>query len=112
MVKNVGMLFFIVLIIFLTSCKNSVVETQVQVYGVCDVAKKKIDSAAQLDGVIEANWNEESKLLTIKYDSTKVSLDNILKNVALAGFDNERYFADDYAYEQLPDSCKYERKDE
>lgn len=110
--KNLILIFFVLLIVFLISCKNSVVETQVQVYGACDIAKKKIDSAARLEGVIKADWNKESKLLTIKYDSTKVSIDAILKNVAMAGFDNERYFADDYAYEELPDSCKYERKSE
>lgn len=87
-------------------------EAEVHVWGVCDIAKLKIDSAAKLNGVEEANWNRTTRLLTLKFDSTKVSLDNILKNVAIAGFDNERYFADDYAYEQLPDSCKYERRTE
>lgn len=112
MTKNVLFLFLIWSILFFISCKNSVVETQVHVWGVCDIAKQKIDSAAKLDGVFSADWNIESKLLTVKFDSTKVSLDNILKNIAMAGFDNERYFADDYSYEQLPDNCKYERREE
>lgn len=106
---------FILIVFFLfliASCKNNVVETQVHVWGICDLAKQKIDSAAKLDGVLKADWNKESRLLSLKYDSTKVSLDNILKNIAMAGFDNERYFADDYAYEKLPDSCKYERREE
>lgn len=88
------------------------IETQVHVWGVCDLAKIKIDSAAKLPGVEKADWNRDTRLLTLKFDSTKITLDNILKNVAMAGFDNERYFADDYAYERLPDSCKYERKKE
>ncbi len=105
----VGLLF---IIIVFNSCKNSVVEVQVHVWGSCDIAKMKIDSAAKLKGVEKADWNKETKLLTLRYDSTKVSLDNILMNVATAGFDNERYFADDYMYERLPDSCKYERREE
>ncbi|MCX7728052.1 MAG: ATPase [Bacteroidia bacterium] len=104
-------LFLMLSVFVVVSCSNAVVETQVQVWGVCDIAKKKIDSAAKLDGVLSADWNMENKLLTLKYDSTKVSIDNILKNIAMAGFDNERYYADDYAYEQLPDSCKYERRE-
>lgn len=96
----------------LVSCKSSTIETQVHVWGACDLAKTKIDSAAKLDGVEKADWNKDSRLLTLKFDTTKVSLDNILKSVAMAGFDNERYFADDYAYEQLPDNCKYERREE
>ncbi|RME19545.1 MAG: copper chaperone [Bacteroidetes bacterium] len=112
MIKNILFLSFILLLIFIISCKNSVVETQVHVWGVCDIAKRKIDSAAKLNGVIHADWNVDSKLLTLKYDSTKITLDDILKNIAMSGFDNERYFADDYAYEQLPDNCKYERREE
>ncbi|GIV27198.1 MAG: hypothetical protein KatS3mg027_1012 [Bacteroidia bacterium] len=99
-------------LLVLFSCKSNVVETQVHVWGVCDLSKSKIDSAAKLEGVVKADWDKETRLLTLEFDSTKVSLDNILKNVAMAGFDNERYFADDYAYEQLPDECKYERREE
>ncbi len=102
----------ILVLIFLVSCKNNEVETQVHVWGVCDLAKQKIDSAAKLPGVVKADWNKETRLLTLKFDTTKTSLDNILKSIAMAGFDNERYFADDYAYEKLPDNCKYERREE
>ncbi|MCX8143781.1 MAG: ATPase [Bacteroidia bacterium] len=101
-VFGISVLFF--------ACTNTVKEAQVHVWGSCELAKAKIDSAAKLDGVQIADWNMETKLLTLKYDSTKVTLDNILKNVSLAGFDNERYFGDDYEYEKLPDSCKYERR--
>lgn len=102
----------ILVLIFLVSCKSKEVETQVHVWGVCDLAKQKIDSAAKLPGVVKADWNKETRLLTLKFDTTKISLDNILKSVAMAGFDNERYFADDYTYEKLPDNCKYERREE
>lgn len=104
---------FLVIIptILLYSCTNHIVERQVHVWGNCSLAKTKIDSAAKLNGVEKAEWDQESKLLTLRYDSTRVSLDMILKSVSLTGFDNEMYFADDYSYEQLPDSCKYERRE-
>jgi len=103
----IGLMF---LMITFLSCKNTVVETQVHVWGSCDLAKTKIDSAAKLEGVIKADWNKDTKLLTIKFDSSKVSLDQILKSVSMAGFDNEGYFADDYAYNKLPLECQYERR--
>ncbi len=99
-------------LLLLFSCKSNDVETQIHVWGVCDLAKQKIDSAAKLPGVVKAEWDEETRLLTLKFDTTKTSLDNILKSVAMAGFDNERYFADDYSYEKLPDNCKYERRED
>ncbi|RYZ44467.1 MAG: DUF3347 domain-containing protein, partial [Sphingobacteriales bacterium] len=43
------------------------------------------------------------------YNSEKISLDAILKNVALAGYDNESFLAPDEAYNKLPGCCKYER---
>lgn len=112
MIKNSLVIFLLMILFILYSCKSSVIETQVHVWGSCDIAKIKIDSAAKLDGVEKAEWNKETKLLTLKFDSTKVTLNQILENVAAAGFDNEKYFADDYAYEQLPDSCKYERRND
>jgi len=112
MKKKIFLNIIFVMSVLLLACTNTIKETQVHVWGSCELAKTKIDSAAKLEGVQIADWNIETKLLTLKYDSTKVSLDNILKNVSLAGFDNEKYFGDDYAYEKLPDNCKYERREE
>lgn len=109
--KNFLITLMVPVLLLLFSCKSNEVETQVHVWGVCDLAKQKIDSAAKLSGVVAAEWDKETRLLTLRFDTTKISLDNILKSVAMAGFDNERYFADDYAYEKLPDNCKYERRE-
>jgi hypothetical protein len=45
--------------------------------------------------------------LTIETD--KVSSDEILKKVAEAGHDNEKFKASDETYEALPGCCHYDR---
>lgn len=104
---------FIVSILFFVACKGSggpVKEATVHVYGNCEKCKVTIEKACVLDGVNDASWGIDSKLLTVKYDTTKVSLDFVLESVSKAGYDNERFFANDYAYEALEPCCQYERR--
>lgn len=105
----------VVLTLFSYSCRNSngaVVEKSVKVWGNCGKCEKRIEDASKIKGVSDADWNVDSKLLTFKVDTTITSVNEILKNVAKAGHDNELYFADDYAYSNLPESCQYERRTE
>ncbi len=111
------------LILFLAACGNkedlSVKTEQLgganlrstfKVWGNCETCKDAIENSLAIDGIAEANWNMDSKLISVSYDSTKVSLDQIEKNIAAVGYDNVQYKGDDKAYENLPQCCKYERK--
>lgn len=89
--------------------KNAKTET-VKVNGNCEMCKKTIEKSANKRKVSNAEWNVETKLLTITFDSTKTSSDAILKDVAYAGYDNERFLAPDEAYEELHGCCQYERE--
>ncbi|MBK7959471.1 MAG: hypothetical protein IPK03_16135 [Bacteroidetes bacterium] len=44
------------------------------------------------------------------FDSSKSTKSEILKRIALAGYDNELYAAPDDVYSALPNCCQYERK--
>jgi copper chaperone CopZ len=85
--------------------------TIVKIYGNCDMCKTSIEKAAGKKKISKIDWNKDSKMATITYDSKKTSLDAVLKNIALAGYDNEKFLAPDEAYNKLPGCCKYERKD-
>lgn len=80
-----------------------------KVSGNCGMCEKTIEGAANKKGVVNAQWDEGSKLLTVNYNSKKTTPDEILKRVAYAGYDNEKYLAPDKAYAKLPGCCKYER---
>lgn len=80
--------------------------------GDCDMDKKRIEKAAYtVNGVKSANWNEDSKVLTIKYDLFKKDAPiEVQKSVALAGHDTELYRASDSSFHKLPECCNYTRK--
>ena len=82
----------------------------IKVYGNCDMCKTRIEKAAKIEGVNSADWSTKSKMLTLVYDPSKVKSDDVLKKVAAVGHDNEKFKADDKAYNNLPGCCKYERK--
>ena len=88
---------------------NNAATATVKVYGNCDMCKTTIEKAANKKKISKADWNEETKMVTITYDSKKTNTDAVLKNIALAGYDNENFFAPDAAYNKLPGCCKYNR---
>jgi mercuric ion binding protein len=108
--------FSIVLVLaslFVLACtgnKAPVVEMTVHVWGNNENCKATIENASHVEGVSEAVWNTDSKLLKLKLDTSVVTLNTVLQAVAKAGYDNEKFYADDYAYNKLPASCQYERR--
>ena len=105
----------LVSLMILSSCgggsSNAFLERSLHVYGNNEMCKATIEKAAKIDGVEEAHWDINSKLLTVKLDTTVTSVKRILKSVASAGYDNEEYIGNDYAYQKLPEACHYERKE-
>lgn len=109
------LLMGITMLFSLSSCeaqiKNSKTETA-KVYGNCGMCKKTIEKAANEKGVVKAEWDVDSNLLTMTYDGTKTNPDAILKKVAYAGYDSDKFRAPKEAYEGLHGCCQYERPGE
>lgn len=82
---------------------------QVNISGNCDMCKQSIEKAAKKKKISSAIWDQKAKTAVIAYDSTKTNLNEILKRIALAGYDNPLFIAPDQAYSRLPGCCKYER---
>jgi copper chaperone CopZ len=80
------------------------------VYGNCGMCKSRVEKAARLDGVTSAAWNKDTKIMTVTYESSKVTNEEIQKKVASVGHDTDLFTASDKVYEKLPGCCKYERK--
>ncbi len=88
--------------------KNATTET-VKIYGNCSMCKNTIEQAGNIKKVANIDWNENSKMATITYDATKTNMAEILKRVALAGYDSDEFLAPDDVYAKLPDCCQYVR---
>lgn len=93
-----------------TGNKTPAIESTVHVWGNNEQCKAIIENASKIEGVTEAVWSPDSKLLKVKLDTSVVTVNAVLQSVAKAGYDNEKFFADDYAYNKLPEACQYERR--
>lgn len=83
---------------------------KIKVAGNCGMCETRIENAAQsVEGVTTADWDKESKQLTVSFDEAKTNVDKIQKAVVKVGHDTEMYKADDEVYSKLPACCKYER---
>lgn len=91
-----------------TSAQNKKITESVQINGNCGMCKKTIETAANTKAAKLA-WNADTKTATITYNPKKTSIDEVLKRVAIAGYDNEKYAAQDDVYTNLHGCCQYER---
>ena len=80
-----------------------------QVSGNCGMCEAKIEKAAKTAGATYAEWNKDTKIITVKYNSTSSNLAKIQKSIADAGYDNIGVKASTEAYDKLHDCCKYDR---
>jgi copper chaperone CopZ len=88
--------------------KNAKTET-VKVYGNCGMCESKIEKAGNLKNVAKVDWNQESQMATITFDGTKTNQDEILKRIALVGYDSDKFLAPDEVYNNLHGCCQYDR---
>ncbi|ROH92640.1 DUF3347 domain-containing protein [Chryseobacterium cucumeris] len=89
--------------------KNAKTET-VKIYGNCEMCKANIEKAGNLKNISSVEWNEDTKMATLNYDAQKTNQEEILKRIALAGYDSEKFLAPDDVYSKLPGCCQYKRE--
>ncbi len=111
--KSLSIYAVILISIFASSqsfAQKNVTNDTIKVWGNCGMCQKTIEKSAKAAGASSANWNEDSKLLTVSYKSKKTSLEQIQQSIANAGYDTQDFTADSSAYYGLHGCCQYERK--
>lgn len=102
----------ITVLLSFTACnaqiKNAKTET-VKIYGNCDMCKSTIEKAGSSKKIVKIDWNKDTKMAILTYDSTKTNQDEILKRIALSGYDSDQFLAPDDVYANLDGCCQYER---
>lgn len=83
----------------------------VKVWGECGMCKNTIEKSAKEAGATVANWNTETKVLTVSYNAKKTDTKKIQQAIAAAGYDTRDIAASKEAYDKLHECCKYERKE-
>ncbi len=92
-----------------TQLQNAKTES-VKIYGNCGVCETAIEKAGNLKNEAQVDWNKDTKWATLTYDTIKTNQNEILKRIALAGFDSDLFLAPKEKYGNLTDCCHYDRK--
>ena len=101
-----------ILLFSFSSCNAQIKNTKtesVKIYGNCEMCEKTIETAGSVKKIANVDWNKDTKMATITYDSTKTNQNEILKRIALAGYDSDKFLAPDDVYSKLAGCCQYER---
>ncbi|WP_448530427.1 heavy-metal-associated domain-containing protein [Raineya sp.] len=86
-------------------------EVQIKTSAVCGMCKKKIEKDLSYEkGVVSADLNVETKIVTVKYNPKKTSVAKIKKAINKAGYDADELPANPKAYNKLPECCKKDNK--
>lgn len=115
-IKNIGIPATIVallfsLTIFAQQASSGNQTASFNVSGNCESCKKRIETAAlKTKGVQTATWNADTQQITISYDSTKTSPQQVGERIAKVGHDNQYGTAISGDYSKLPACCKYPRE--
>lgn len=88
--------------------KNAVSET-IKIYGNCEKCEKTIENSGNVAKIAQVDWDKDTKMAMLTYDSNQTNRDEILKRIALAGYDSDFFLAPDDVYAKLPSCCHYER---
>ncbi len=90
--------------------ESVVIEQSFFVAGNCGMCKARIEKAAKkILGVVDAEWDQDTKEITVSFDTAQTTIGDIEANIVTAGHDTKKTSADDAVYEDLPGCCKYDR---
>ncbi len=99
-----------ILTLFIFTSVSAQKKETVKVWGNCGMCQKTIETAAKSAGASSAEWNTETKVLTVAYKEKKTDLTKIEQAVAASGYDTKNFTASDDAYNKLHSCCQYDRK--
>lgn len=115
--NKIRLSFLLLVLIGIISCNQPVTQENsktatFKVLGNCEMCKKTIESSLiQGVDVVSRSWNKDSKVMTVTFDSTQIALLEIHKKIAESGYDTNLEKGLDEVYQELPECCKYTRKE-
>ncbi len=87
-------------------------EVKIKTSAECEMCKTAIEKAVnKLSGIEKSNLDYKTRILTVKYDNEKTTLDKIKTAVSKAGYDADEVKADKKAFRKLPKCCQKEAKE-
>ena len=82
-----------------------------KVFGACEQCKDRIENILKGRGVKKAVWDVDSKMLSVVFDPSKITLDKIENKIVAVGHDTENKKSKKAVYDALPACCHYREID-
>ena len=82
------------------------ITTKFKVEGQCGECKERIEKALDVPGISFAEWNKETKMLTVRYNDKKFQEDDIHKIVSELGYATSKMKANLEAQKKLSACCQ------
>ncbi|MDC0615197.1 ATPase [Schleiferiaceae bacterium] len=86
--------------------------TTLEVDGLCGMCEERIENAAYILGVKEADWSQETHLLELIYNSSKVDEAAIIAAINEVGHDVKNHPATDEQYANIHGCCRFRDPDQ
>lgn len=80
-----------------------------KVAGNCGMCKSRIEQVLAVPGVRAVEWDQQTQLVTVRYMTSKISLEKLEALVAASGHDTDKVKANDATYQALPSCCHYRK---
>lgn len=109
--KSIILIFTIVFSASLSFAQSKTVEAKIKVYGNCAMCKQRIETALDSKGIKTASWDKTTKELSVVYNSSKITEQQIHEIIASVGHDTDKVKAKDEVYADLPFCCLYRDHD-
>ena len=101
--KNI---FLALLMVCTVGVSAKTITETILVKGECGKCKDKIEAALDIPGISFAEWNTETKMLTIRYNDNKVSATDIHTTISKLGYATDKMAADKAGQTALDKCCK------
>jgi copper chaperone CopZ len=111
--KNIIAIFGLLLVFTFVSTNllraedTNISEVNIKTTATCDMCKTKIEKYVnKMEGIQKSDLNLDSKIIYVKFDKTKVTVEDIKNTIKDLGYNADEVKRDERAYKKLPKCCK------
>lgn len=102
----------VAIVVCFATLHAEVKEVKIKTTAECEMCKTAIEKAVnKLSGIEKSDLDYKTRILTVKFDTEKTTLDKIKTAVSKAGYDADEVKADKKAFRKLPKCCQKEAKE-
>lgn len=105
--KNIILKMVLGIFFLITNSLYAQKTQEFSVSGACGMCKTRIEKVSKDAGATQAVYSVKLQKLMLTWDENTTSSDEILKQIAEAGHDNEKFKTTEERYNSLPDCCHY-----